>query len=68
MQEDMEDFVASCLTRQQTKFINSVPVSFLQPLSIPTTVGDKLTMDFIIGLPPSHGYIIMMVVVDRVTK
>nr|GEY30190.1 hypothetical protein [Tanacetum cinerariifolium] len=40
----------------------------LQPLELPTKIWAKVSMDFIDGLPKSDGYIVIMVVVDRLSK
>ena len=42
--------------------------SLLQPLEIPCQCWEEVSMDFIIGLPKSKGKIVIMVVVDRLTK
>jgi hypothetical protein len=43
------------------------PIGLLQLLLIPTRIWTDVSMDFIEGLPPSRGYIVIMVVVNRLT-
>jgi len=68
MREDVRYYVASCIVCQTTKYSTQPPAGLLQPLPIPSMVWDQVTMDFIVGLPPSRGYTAIMVVVDRLTK
>jgi hypothetical protein len=43
-------------------------VGYLQPLAIPATPFNMISLDFITGLPESHGKNAILVVVDRFTK
>lgn len=68
MKEAIKDFVQNCVICQQAKPSTTLPSGLLQPLLIPSQVWEDIAMDFITGLPPSHGFIVIMVVVDRLTK
>ncbi|GAU11620.1 hypothetical protein TSUD_346120 [Trifolium subterraneum] len=68
MKQDIVQYVQNCLVCQQTKTTNTLPAGLLQPLPIPSQIWEDLAMDFITGLPSSHGYTVILVVVDRLTK
>jgi len=68
MQQDIKIYVQNYLLCQQAKTTNSLPARLLQPLPIPQQIWDDLAMDFIVGLPPSNGYTVIMVVVDHLSK
>ena len=69
MKKDVADFVVRCLTCQQVKAEHQAPSGMLQPLSIPEWKWEKITMDFVTGLPRTlKGYNAVWVIVDRLTK
>jgi len=69
MKKDVIDYVTKCLTCQQVKAEHQVPSGLLQPISIPTWKWDRITMDFVTGLPLSREkHDAVWVIVDRLTK
>ena len=57
MKKDVADYVARCLTCQQAKIEHQKPSRKLQPLPIPKWKWERITIDFVIGLPRSiDGY------------
>ncbi|KAK8619690.1 hypothetical protein V6N13_135972 [Hibiscus sabdariffa] len=69
MKKDISDYVARCLTCQQVKAEHQHPSGLLQPIRIPEWKWDRITMDFVTGLPltPSKKDSVW-VIVDRLTK
>lgn len=60
-------FVHSCPTCQQAKPESVRYLGLLQPLSTPSA-WHTVSLDFVEGLPTSHGYNYIFVVVDPFTK
>lgn len=65
---DVKRFIKECVTCQQNKNLHQRPSGLLQPLPISANVWEDLSMDFITHLPSSHGFTVILVVVDRYSK
>ncbi|KAL0434126.1 UNVERIFIED_CONTAM: hypothetical protein Slati_2746900 [Sesamum latifolium] len=69
MKKDVAEFVAKCMTCQQVKAEHQVPAGKLRPLSIPEWKWEKITMDFVVGLPRTlRKHDAISLIVDRLTK
>ncbi|XP_026410631.1 uncharacterized protein LOC113305851 [Papaver somniferum] len=68
MKQDIIHFVATCDICQCNKNEHSAPAGLLQPLPIPNSAWQHISMDFIEGLPLSNKKYVILVVVDRLTK
>ncbi|KAG8473020.1 hypothetical protein CXB51_034916 [Gossypium anomalum] len=69
MKRDIFDFVSKCLICQQVKAEHQVPSGLLQPIMIPEWKWDRVTMDFVYGLPLTQSKKdSIWVIVDRLTK
>lgn len=68
MAEDVWTFIRKCSVCQQVKHITHRPAGLLQPIPIPNGVWEDLSMDFITHLQGSHGFTVILVVVDRFSK
>lgn len=65
---DIKDFVRSCATCLVIKPSNSKQEGLLSPLSIPNTVWDEISIDFVTSLLRSHGKTAIFVIVDHLSK
>ncbi|KAK8681399.1 hypothetical protein V6N13_053803 [Hibiscus sabdariffa] len=63
------DYVLRCLTCQKVKVEHRAPTGLLQPLKFPQWKWERITMDFVTGLPitPRKNDSVW-VIVDRLTK
>lgn len=68
MRDDIRQFIRQCPTCQHIKYETKKPAGLLQPLSIPISPWQDLSLEFITGLPPSRGYTAILMVVDRFTE
>ncbi|GKE80807.1 putative reverse transcriptase domain-containing protein, partial [Tanacetum coccineum] len=69
MKADIATHVSKCLTCAKVKTEHQKPSSLLQQPEIPKWKWEKITMDFVSGLPrTTSGYDTIWVIVDRLTK
>ena len=69
MKKEITAYVAKCDIYSRVKADHLKPMGLLQPLSIPGWKWEEISMDFIVGLPPTQkGFDTILVIVDRLTK
>ncbi|KAA3490754.1 DNA/RNA polymerases superfamily protein [Gossypium australe] len=69
LKREVTEFVGKCLTCQQVKAEHQLPSGLLQPVKIPQWKWERITMDFVSGLPlTASKKDAVWVIVDRLTK
>ena len=69
MKKEIANFVSKCLTCQWVKAEHQKPAGKIQLLPIPVWKWEKITMDFVTGLPRTQSqHDAIWVIVDRLTK
>ena len=69
MKKEITSFVSRSLTYQQVKAEHQKPAGKIQLLPIPVSKWEKITMDFVTGLPRTQRqHDAIWVIVDRLTK
>lgn len=68
MAKDIQQYVRNCDVCQKCKPNLAASPGLLQPLPIPNRVWVDISMDFIEGLPHSHGKQVILVIVDILSK
>ena len=64
----VKEWVKQCDICQRNKYEQQFPSGLLQPLPIPMQVWAEISMDFVERLPRSKGKLVILVVLDRMTK
>ena len=69
VKRDVTEFVTKCMVCQRVKAEHQVPSGLLQPIRISEWKWDRITMDFVVGLPSTgRKHDSVSVVVNRLTK
>jgi transposase InsO family protein len=68
LKQTVQSYVQDCSICQQAKSEHVKIPGLLQPLAIPQHTWDTISMDFIEGLPNSHGKTVILVVIDKFSK
>ena len=69
LKKDVGNFISRCLVCQQVKAEHQRPAGLHQQIEIPEWKWERITMDFVTGLPrTSKGFDSIWVIVDRLTK
>ncbi|KAK2912262.1 hypothetical protein Q8A73_006375 [Channa argus] len=66
--KDTREFVAACATCTRGKTPKKPPDGLLQPLPIPSRPWSHIALDFVTGLPPTHGNTTILTIIDRFSK
>ncbi|XP_070401394.1 uncharacterized protein [Nothobranchius furzeri] len=66
--KDTKDYVSGCHTCSQHKGDHRLPAGLLQPLPTPSRPWSHIALDFVCGLPISHGFTSILTIVDRFSK
>lgn len=68
MRKEIQEMLRECQVCQKVKYIIDKKQGLLQPLPVPERPWSEVTLDFIVSLPSSKGFVAVLVVVDRFTK
>uniref|UniRef100_A0A8C6KVM8 Integrase catalytic domain-containing protein n=1 Tax=Nothobranchius furzeri TaxID=105023 RepID=A0A8C6KVM8_NOTFU len=68
MYKDVKDYITACHVCAQQKGDHRSPAGLLNPLPTPSRPWSHIALDFICGLPDSHGFSTILTIVDRFLK
>nr|XP_054597200.1 uncharacterized protein LOC129163471 [Nothobranchius furzeri] len=66
--KDVKEYVLACHVCAQHKGNNRSPAGLLCPLPVPSRPWSHISLDFVCGLPASHGFNTILTIVDRFSK
>jgi hypothetical protein len=64
LKDDAEEYMKTCLTCQQNQTLNKKQTRLLRLLPLLEGLWESVSMDFMVKLPPSRGFDVIMMVVD----
>uniref|UniRef100_A0A8C6NUN6 Gypsy retrotransposon integrase-like protein 1 n=1 Tax=Nothobranchius furzeri TaxID=105023 RepID=A0A8C6NUN6_NOTFU len=65
---DVKESGSACHACAQQKGTNQSPAGLLSPLPVPSRPWSHIALDFVCGLPLSHGFSVILTIVDRFSK
>ena len=65
---DPRRYIAACTVCAQGKYSYQAPTGFLHPLELPHRPWSHIAVDFVVGLPESHGNTFIMTIVDQFSR
>ena len=68
MRKDVQRFVRNCHTCRRTKPTRHAPFGVLKPLPVPNGPWQRLSVDFVTGLPESEGFDAICNIICHLTK
>lgn len=68
LHKEVKSYVRNYAICQRNKYGNSTSPWLLQPIPIPNGFLEDISLDFIEGLPASHGKQVILVVIDKLSK
>ena len=68
LRSDVQEYINACDVCQRCKAEHISPSGLLQPLPIPNKAWETVSLDFVKGLPKSAGKVVILVIVDKLTK
>ncbi|KAK7884344.1 hypothetical protein WMY93_027467 [Mugilogobius chulae] len=68
MERDTRDYVLACTVCARNKTSNQKPAGRLHPLPVPSRPWSHIAIDFVSGLPVSHGKAVILTIIDRFSK